>query len=77
MTAGNYKGEHMEPLIIDDLTDGEKHMIAQYFKRLCFEEVYTQAEGDTKEEMKAYTYRMINALMKIKSALNKQGFNPR
>ena len=64
------------PLIVE-LTDREKLMIAQYFKRLCFEDVYTQAEGSTKEEMKSYTYTMLDTLMKIKTALNDQGFNPR
>ena len=62
---------------LDFLTDDEKYMLAQYLKRLCFEDVYTQAEGDTPEEMKAYTYRMLEILHKIRVEVNNQGFNPR
>ena len=59
------------------LDDDEKFMLAQYLKRLCFEEVYVQAEGDTKEERKDYTYRMLNMLAKVRHKLAEQGFAPR
>ena len=61
----------------DYLTNGEKYMLAQYLKRLCFEQVYVQAEGDTKEQMKDYTYRMIDVLEKVRGALAEEGFAPR
>ena len=59
------------------LDDEEKYMLALYLKRLCFEEVYVQAEGDTKEERKSYTYQMLETLAKVRYALADLGFAPR
>ena len=62
---------------MDFLTDGEKYMLAVFLKRLCFEDVYAQAEGSTKEERKDYTFRMLEMLEKMRCKLEDLGFAPR
>ena len=62
---------------MNELTYIEKRELAQYFKRLCFDSVLEYADQDTPENMKAQTYRILDAIAKLQKELADQGYNPR
>ena len=59
------------------LTPGERMMLAQYLKRLTFEQVYMQRGCGTVEEEKENTYRILAMLDKVQDELAGEGYAPR
>ena len=63
--------------LMNELTDNEKWELAVYFKRLTFNDVYEHTDADTKDNQKAQTYRILEAIAKLQKGLADQGYNPR
>ena len=62
---------------MDFLKDYEKLLLALFFKRLTFEDVYQYTDPGTKEEQKAMAYDILAAIEKVQKELADQGFAPR
>ena len=62
---------------MDELSGREKSELALYFKRLTYNDVYEHTDIDTKENQKAQTYRILDAIGKLQKELADQGYNPR
>ena len=51
--------------------------LAQFCKRVTYEDAYRRAHGETEEERKAMAYRILGALGDVENALNDAGISPR
>ena len=58
------------------LNEKELTDLAEYLKRMTFDDAYRRADGDG-EYRKAKAYRYIEAISKLQSLLADIGFNPR
>jgi hypothetical protein len=63
-------------MIEDYLDDQEMADLAEYCKRMTFEDAYRRAEGDG-EYRKSKAYRYIDAIEKLRKLLADLGYAPR
>jgi hypothetical protein len=63
-------------MIKDYLDDQELWDLAEYLKRMTFEDAYRHAEGEG-EWRKSKAYRYIDAVVKLQKLLADLGFSPR
>jgi hypothetical protein len=63
-------------MIKDYLDDQELWDLAEYLKRVTYEDAYRRAEGDG-EYRKAKAYRYIDSILKLQKLLADLGYAPR
>jgi len=58
---------------------GEKQAeaVAQYCKRITFDDAYLRACGDTTEERKSAAYLILEGLWDVQKSLSESGISPR
>jgi len=60
------------------ISDHEKaEALAQFCKRVTFDDAYRRAHGETEEERKKMAYRILGALSIVETCLADAGFSPR
>jgi len=58
-------------------SEWEAYMLAQYLKRMTFEDAYDKAGGKDEEQAKEYAYDILSAVECVREGLAKTGYNPR
>jgi hypothetical protein len=65
-----------KPMIENYLDEQELADLAEYCKRMTYEDAYRHAEGES-EYRKSKAYRYIGAVVKLQKLLADLGFSPR